>query len=560
MDRGVRAEGRTRGDDSGDTLIEVLMSLVIMSITVVALLGAFSTALSASAVHRNLAVTDTVLRSVSESVYSAFQQTNPAIFASCPTATASYYSSALASALEAPYPYTTTYSASITAVMYWGGSDFNLTPSTCTSGTAAPQQLTLVVTGPNGASESLDFVIAGSGQIVVAPSVQLDAPSISALSAPTGTSGELTVSFNGSANAPAGQTYTVVACTDPAMTIDCLATGHFKSGSSIFGLIAGTVYYVTVSADPSTGYLRATSAVSSPTMSSGQSARPTVTSVLSSSSLAGALVVTFAPPTGAASTQTYSATTCLDSSMSLGCVTQGLFTSGSQVTGLSPGAAYYATVSADATTSTPVVVSAVYAPAVAATVQLSAPSYLSGTPSATASGVFNASFTGSANAPVSQIYTVSTCTNSAMTSGCVTQGSFTSGSQVTGLTAGATYYFTISAVASSGYLRATSSVAGGVMASLTLAAPSITSTSSPSSGAGVVNFTGSSNAPPAQTYKVTLCANSSMTLNCLSNNPYVSGAAITGLTSKTFYYVTITADPSPGYITSTSSVKSLNVS
>ncbi len=344
---------------------------------------------------------------------------------------------------------------------YWSGSNFSLNPSTCTSGTTVPEQLTLLVTGPRGSSESTDFVVSGSGQIIVAPSVQLDAPTITGVTAPDSTSGVLAVTYATSSNAPSGQTYTANACLDAAMTMMCVKDTSYASGSFISGLIAGTTYYVTVSADASTGYLAATSAQSS-ALTGGTSTMPTISSVTSSTTSAGAIVVSY--------------------------------------------------------------------------VGLTSP--LSG-----------------------QSYAVAACTDSSMTSNCVQQSPFASGATLDGLVSGDRYYvtLTVTALASSGYLASTSAVSNATSATTQLSAPSITSTSSPSTGTATITYSASPNAPSGQNYRANVCTNSSMTTGCLSVNAYVSGATITGLSSATAYYVTVTATASSGYLASTSSVKSVNV-
>ncbi|MDE3009204.1 MAG: hypothetical protein KGI14_09305, partial [Acidobacteriota bacterium] len=99
-----------------------------------------------------------------------------------------------------------------------------------------------------------------------------------------------------------------------------------------------------------------------------------------------------------------------------------------------------------------------------------------------------------------------------------------------------------------------------VKATTTLNAPSISSTASTSKGVATVSYSGSSNAPSGQTYLVTLCTNSLMTIGCTNVNPYSSGASVSGLTSGVTYYVTVTANASAGYLSATSTVKSVNVS
>ena len=534
------------------------MTLLIMSITVVSLLVAFSTAFSTAAVHRNLAVSDTVLRSVSEQVYSQFQQTTSSVFAGCPTASDSYYNGVLATALTPPSPYSTSYHSSIGNVLYWSGANFSLTSSTCIAGTTNPEQMTLTVLGPNGETESTTFVVTGSGQIIVAPSIQLNAPTLSGVSQPLNTVGGLALDYGGSSNAPLVQTYTANACLDAAMTLDCVGDPSYVSGSSILGLLPGTTYFVTVTAVASTGYISATSSQSQ-ALSSGSAVSPTVTSVAPSSVSAGALVVTFAgltsPPTG----QTYTATACTDTGMTSGCVVQSSFISGSTIGALVAGTTYYVTIRADTTPTTAASTSVVSSPAKRATVQLLPPSSVVGSPSTSVVGVINVTFVPSSNAPANEIYSATACTNLSMTTGCVSAPSVASGGQVAGLVPGTTYYVTIGANASTAYLSATSAVSSAIKATTTLSAPAISSTSSPATGTAVINFTGSSNAPSGQTYSAKLCTDTTMSSGCVNVSSYSSGANILGLNSATIYYATITANADSGYLASTSSTKSVNV-
>ena len=101
--------------EAGDTLIEVLLALVVISLTAVALLTAFGTSISASAEHKDEATLDSVLKSfVEQATYQLGRQTTSPKFVAC--ATPSTYSN-----VTMP-PVTTaqgTYTASITAVQYW---------------------------------------------------------------------------------------------------------------------------------------------------------------------------------------------------------------------------------------------------------------------------------------------------------------------------------------------------------------------------------------------------------------------------------------------------------
>jgi hypothetical protein len=136
-----------RCSETGDTLIEVLATLVIASLCVVAFLTAFSTSIAASAEHRTIVSLDTVVRTVSERAISQIQQQANPMFVTC--ATPASYSGVN---LGAPNGY----SASITSVRYWNGSSFG---SSCSAGSAAPQLISITVTGPLGTSSSISFAV-----------------------------------------------------------------------------------------------------------------------------------------------------------------------------------------------------------------------------------------------------------------------------------------------------------------------------------------------------------------------------------------------------------------
>src|SRR5580692_9152734 len=67
----VSEKGR---DDRGDTLIEVLMALLVLSLCALAVMIAFSTSISASQQHRDLATANIVLASASQQAIAQIQQ------------------------------------------------------------------------------------------------------------------------------------------------------------------------------------------------------------------------------------------------------------------------------------------------------------------------------------------------------------------------------------------------------------------------------------------------------------------------------------------------------
>ena len=149
--RSLRPVGRDEQNETGDTLVEVLVSLLVMSICGLALMLTFTTSITASAEHRNLAALDTVLRSASESALSQIQQQSSALFTSC--ASASYYNSNLT--LSPP----TGFSVTITSVQYWTGSSFTAIGAACPSSSLQPQLLTMTALASNGVSDTLSFVV-----------------------------------------------------------------------------------------------------------------------------------------------------------------------------------------------------------------------------------------------------------------------------------------------------------------------------------------------------------------------------------------------------------------
>ena len=152
-----------RRAEAGDTLIEVLVAVIVVGLCGVALLLAFSTSITSTSTYRTLAALDTVLRSASETAVSQIQQQAPPQFSSC--ATPSYYNSNVS--LGVP----TGYDATFTTVQYWTGSTFS---TSCSPGSFAPQLLTLVVTVPNGVSDTNSFVVTDptySSSALAAPSL-----------------------------------------------------------------------------------------------------------------------------------------------------------------------------------------------------------------------------------------------------------------------------------------------------------------------------------------------------------------------------------------------------
>ncbi len=430
-----------------------------------------------------------------------------------------------------------------------GGQVTGLTPGT-------PYYVGVVANPPTG-------YVAAESSIVgpVTTTAQLNAPANVTLSYGT-TAGSIAVSFTSPTNAPAGQTYTAKACTNLGMSTSCVTVNSFTSGAQITGLTytqgsAGTAYYVTVTANASTGYLAATSSVAGPQNATSQLNAPGSVAVTPSATTAGAVVVTFSASTGTAP-GSYTAIACTNTNMTTGCVTVTNFASANQISGLVAGTKYYVTVTAVTPSTAYVSATSAYVGPTAATIQLNAPTGLT-LGAGTTAGSITVTFTGSTNAAVGQTYTATACTNSGMSAGCVSVNPFTSGGQITGLTQGTPYYVTVTANASSGYLAATSAVAGPTSPTVQLTAPTgVTLSYGTTAGSIGVSFTAPTNAASGQTYSATACTNLGMTTGCVTVNPFTSGGQITGLaytqgSAGTAYYVTVTANASTGYLVSPAS-------
>ena len=257
-----------------------------------------------------------------------------------------------------------------------------------------------------------------------------------------------------------------------------------------------------------------------------------------------ALTVSFTPPANAVVGQTYTTVLCTNSGMTVGCTTAASITSGAQVTGLTAGTTYFATVTASASAGYLAATSSASS-GLAATTQLTAPTNVT-LGYGTISGSLTVSFTAPGNAAAGQTYTTILCTNSGMSTGCTTAASITNGGQVTGLTAGTTYFATVTASASAGYLVSpVSSASAGIKATTALTAPTaVTLSAGTTNGSLTVNFTGSSNAAAGQLYTVTFCTNSGMSTGCVGPTSLTSGTSVSSLTAGTTYFATVNASAS----------------
>ncbi len=141
---GIRYYGRS---EDGDTLIEVLLALIVLSLATVSLLVAFGTVISASAEHRTLTNYDTALETASQLTISAMQQDVSLFTSVCPLTSATlstYPGYTYGITLPAPYSSFDVQYATLNPIQFWNSTTGTFTP-TCVEN--VPQLITLQVEG-----------------------------------------------------------------------------------------------------------------------------------------------------------------------------------------------------------------------------------------------------------------------------------------------------------------------------------------------------------------------------------------------------------------------------
>ena len=128
--------GASRDSESGDTLIEVLIALVVIGVASLSILLGFSTSIWGSADYRVTATVDTALRSAAEESTSTLDQLSTTIWGTC--SDASTEQSQLRTAVNSVLP-PTNYTAT-ESIAYWNGQSFT---GTCVANAA--QQITVTV-------------------------------------------------------------------------------------------------------------------------------------------------------------------------------------------------------------------------------------------------------------------------------------------------------------------------------------------------------------------------------------------------------------------------------
>jgi type II secretory pathway pseudopilin PulG len=136
--------------DRGDTLIELLVAVVIMTVAVVAIAGAFATGIRMSAIHRQQSLAGSYVRSFAEAVQTAVAA-SPTGYVPCTVDGASY---------KAAYALPDTdFERDVVAVVYWNGVDSFV--ATCAPASdSGVQRVTLSVHTPDRrVDERVDVII-----------------------------------------------------------------------------------------------------------------------------------------------------------------------------------------------------------------------------------------------------------------------------------------------------------------------------------------------------------------------------------------------------------------
>ena len=146
--------------ERGDTLIEVLIAVVIMALTAVALLGALTTAISASVEHRSLAVDDNLLRSFAETAKQQIEldPSSPQHFT--PQATSYAVAYTVPPEDQPPTVPSPGYTIKITGIAYWSSAAQQFQSTYVNSRPDKGIQLiTVTAMAPNQVTKSLSFVV-----------------------------------------------------------------------------------------------------------------------------------------------------------------------------------------------------------------------------------------------------------------------------------------------------------------------------------------------------------------------------------------------------------------
>jgi Tfp pilus assembly protein PilV len=121
MRRRIRTAARASAGDRGESLVELLVTVLIIGTSVVGVLGAVATAVGASTLDRRQVQAQTVLRTWGERIAAV----DDAGYGDCRSA------SGVAATTPAPSPLPAGFTASVTDVSFWNGTAY---VATCTAG------------------------------------------------------------------------------------------------------------------------------------------------------------------------------------------------------------------------------------------------------------------------------------------------------------------------------------------------------------------------------------------------------------------------------------------
>ena len=141
--------------EAGDTLVEVLIALLVLSFAALAMLIAFGAALSSSQEHRTLTNINLTETSVLRQITSELEDANPPLYQSC-TPLSTYQPGGTSQVTFTNLP--KGYSASITGLSYWDAAFvFTANQSACVAN--SPQLVQATVTYPTGGTTAVSAVI-----------------------------------------------------------------------------------------------------------------------------------------------------------------------------------------------------------------------------------------------------------------------------------------------------------------------------------------------------------------------------------------------------------------
>jgi len=203
---------RVRFDDVGETLIEVLITLIVLSLCGVALIAGFGTVTIASSSYKSVATINNVIANASQDVIAELQQQSSAAFSpTCPLPTYS--------GLAFPGTAISGYRVSVTGVQVWNGSSFG----SCTAPSTAAQLI------------SLQATLTGSTVVLARFSVVVDSRGYAAATSITTPTTGLSASVGTAYTLPISST---VASTPGIYTESNLPPGLSVNAST--GVISGT--------------------------------------------------------------------------------------------------------------------------------------------------------------------------------------------------------------------------------------------------------------------------------------------------------------------------------